>query len=305
MSATLLNGLTVAQSRMQVQAAVPTGPGTSEHEAAKVRSLYASTRGALRAMVAREGVMGLFRGYSTAVFLIPGFWGVYFTVYESAKRAAAGGQLPSAAATSGDEGSFPGRGILASAGAAVCAGVVGDIVTYPLWTVRVRLQTQHLHQQLGHGRPPYKGTLDALRQVVAQEGVLSLYRGLGASLLGASHVAVQFPLYEGLKAAFGVADSGHPLGILCASSISKVVASLLTYPLETVRNVMQDDRGLGGGRHRFSSALEAGRWLWGRTGLPGLYAGVTASIMRAIPSTVITFIVYEAVCAQAWEEGAW
>jgi len=49
---------------------------------------------------------------------------------------------------------------------------------------------------------PYKGIADAFVRIVRNETWHGLYRGLGPSLLGVSHVAVQFPLYEYLKTHF-------------------------------------------------------------------------------------------------------
>jgi solute carrier family 25 folate transporter 32 len=59
--------------------------------------------------------------------------------------------------------------------------------------VRTRLQTQVLHGERGEGMAV------VLRGIVRDEGWLALYKGLGASTLGLSHIAIQFPVYEWLK----------------------------------------------------------------------------------------------------------
>ena len=45
----------------------------------------------------------------------------------------------------------------------------------------------------------YRHTLDAALTIWRTEGPRAFYRGLVPSLLGITHVAVQFPLYEQLK----------------------------------------------------------------------------------------------------------
>lgn len=48
----------------------------------------------------------------------------------------------------------------------------------------------------------YKHTLDAAITIYRTEGWRAFFRGLFPSLLGITHVAVQFPLYEFLKSHF-------------------------------------------------------------------------------------------------------
>lgn len=45
----------------------------------------------------------------------------------------------------------------------------------------------------------YTSTRHALYQIYNTEGWKALYKGLGPSLLGVSHVVVQFPIYEHIK----------------------------------------------------------------------------------------------------------
>lgn len=61
------------------------------------------------------------------------------------------------------------------------AGIVGKFIEYPFDTVKVRLQSQP------DGLPPqYKGPLDCFRQSWRADGVLGLYRGISAPLVGAA-----------------------------------------------------------------------------------------------------------------------
>ena len=111
-------------------------------------------------------------------------------------------------------------------------------------------------------RPPwhYRGTIDAIRKMYRAEGLRVFYSGLGPALLGLTHVAIQFPLYEFLKQRFtGLSmgentthpdDSTHYLGISAATFLSKVAATSATYPHEVLRTRLQtQQRTMSSGSH--------------------------------------------------------
>jgi len=61
------------------------------------------------------------------------------------------------------------------------AGMIGKLVEYPFDTVKVRLQSQVSSQGF-----VYAGPLDCFRKSIQQDGVLNLYRGISAPLVGAA-----------------------------------------------------------------------------------------------------------------------
>lgn len=104
-------------------------------------------------------------------------------------------------------------------------------------------------------RPPwqYKGTFDAFRKMYASEGVAAFYSGLAPALLGLTHVAIQFPLYEFFKMKFtglemgqaaGESESSHWLAILGATVLSKMCATSATYPHEVLRTRLQTQQNM-------------------------------------------------------------
>lgn len=126
------------------------------------------------------------------------------------------------------------------------------MATNPIWVIKTRLMSQSSSQSASnHLRSPwqYRSTLDAARKMYRTEGIKSFYSGLTPALLGLSHVAIQFPLYEVLKAKFtglGVGNTEteedriqHYYGLAFAIFLSKVCASTATYPHEVVRTRLQ------------------------------------------------------------------
>ncbi|RBR04846.1 uncharacterized protein FIESC28_11497 [Fusarium coffeatum] len=73
------------------------------------------------------------------------------------------------------------------------AGAVGKYIEYPFDTVKVRLQSQPDHLPLR-----YAGPLDCFRQSIQSDGVLGLYRGITAPLVGAAAETSSLFLFESL-----------------------------------------------------------------------------------------------------------
>lgn len=80
------------------------------------------------------------------------------------------------------------------------------------------------------------------------EGLGAFYAGLTPALLGLTHVAIQFPLYEYFKMKFTGLEMGqttstdsdmHWAGILSATILSKICATSATYPHEVLRTRLQ------------------------------------------------------------------
>lgn len=61
------------------------------------------------------------------------------------------------------------------------AGMVGKVIEYPFDTVKVRLQSQPDHLPL-----LYKGPLDCFKKSLKNDGVLGIYRGISAPMVGAA-----------------------------------------------------------------------------------------------------------------------
>lgn len=89
----------------------------------------------------------------------------------------------------------------------------------------------------------YNGTIEAFIKMYKNEGLKVFYAGLLPSMFGLLHVAVHFPLWEKLKIIFKCGPDENVdfkvFRLLAASCISKMTASVITYPHEVLRTRMQ------------------------------------------------------------------
>lgn len=155
-------------------------------------------------------------------------------------------------------------------------------------------------QPHGSGRL-YTGTFQAFHRILREEGVHGLFKGLGPSLLGLTHVAVQFPLYEGAKQWCAnrrqVSTSELTMWeILICSASSKIAASVAAYPHEVLRTRLQDQRHPRDAEHpsrRYQGFAETSRQIFRAEGVRGFYRGMTTNLPRVTVSCAITFTSYE------------
>lgn len=241
-------------------------------------------------------------------------WAVYMTVYGSAKEYYY---------TKIDNKT------VAQAAASVTAGACSTVITNPIWVIKTRLMSQVGAAAAKESRTPwhYNSTFDAFRKMYKTEGVRSFYSGLGPAMIGLTHVAIQFPLYEYFKLHFtGLEMGGHSsthkssdtVGILGATFLSKVIASVVTYPHEVIRTRLQtQQRNYAKAVHDSMSDPEHGlpkstikpthnvdvphyrgllstcRTILQEEGWRAFYYGMGTNLIRAVPAAMTTMLTFE------------
>ncbi|KAL4798831.1 mitochondrial carrier domain-containing protein [Aspergillus venezuelensis] len=285
----------------------------------EAKALYRGMLGTGRFIWREDGIRGLYQGLGPMLLGYLPTWAVYLAVYDRSREYYQ---------------EITDNWWLSRGYASITAGACSTIVTNPIWVIKTRLMSQSLRSTTEGFRAPwqYSGTWDAARKMYKTEGLLSFYSGLTPALLGLAHVAIQFPLYEYLKMAFtGYSIGEHPdngnshwAGISCATFLSKVCASTVTYPHEVLRTRLQTqqrtvpspspeeiafrgglggmDRGRGAGasssdgmpnRPRYSGMLRTCQTILHEEGWRAFYSGIGTNLFRAVPAAMTTMLTYE------------
>ena len=206
------------------------------------------------------------------------------------------------------------------------AGAATALLTNPLWVLKTRLLSSERTAQ-GAYAGPVTGTVQMWRD----EGWKGGYRGLAISMVGVAHGAVHFAVYEPAKKVYlswrnnnrrkrmreareaalmasGVGIDGEELvpetggvggvqdekisdmATLVLSSTAKLFAGMVTYPYQVIKSRMQNYNA----EERFGRGIRGvAVRVWKEEGFVGFYRGVVPSIIRVLPATWITFLVYE------------
>ena len=210
------------QTRVQVQSSLESG------------AKYSGVFSALRTIYIEEGVVGWYQGFTPAVCSVAVFWTVYFPCYDYTKEAIADASgLPTgsplvhmtAAAASGLLTDVitnplwvvrtrlatqalralpPPQTAAAVAGGGGRAGVGAPVTTPPVNSPAAAVSRSAAAATSASGvanamEPQYRSMRHAFVRIAVEEGPLSFFSGLSASILGLSHIMIQFPLYEFIK----------------------------------------------------------------------------------------------------------
>ncbi|KAI1115759.1 mitochondrial folate carrier protein [Nemania sp. NC0429] len=184
------------------------------------------------------------------------------------------------------------------------AGMFTQVLTNPVWVLKTRM----LSSDRG-AAGAYPSMWAGAAQLWRTEGWRGFYRGLGIGLFGVSHGAVQFAVYDPLKQMYirrwRGRSPGHPDGLgeqqqqqqrmtneatLVISSVSKLVAGAVTYPYQVIRSRLQNYDA----EERFGRGIRGVvKRTWAEEGWRGFYRGIIPGVVRVMPATWVTFLVYE------------
>jgi solute carrier family 25 (mitochondrial folate transporter), member 32 len=287
---------------------------------------YRSLTHAAVTVAREEGLRGFYRGVTPGALGSGLSWGLYFSLYERAKRrmattaaAAEPGRAAHAAPLTASQHLY----------AAWEAGTLTCLLTNPIWLVKTRMQLQGppahptapapptavaaagatppLATPAAHVRP-YRNVAHALYCIVREEGVLGLYRGLTPALLLVSHGMIQFGVYEQGKAAISRRNGGGapptPSELFAVGAGSKALATLATYPYQVIKSRLQQrvppaatdgapPGSLAGQQLPYRSVVDCVRRMAASEGLRGFYKGFSANLLRVAPQSAVTLTAYE------------
>ncbi|SCU88356.1 LADA_0E09648g1_1 [Lachancea dasiensis] len=219
-------------------------------------------------------------------------WGLYFGLYRYSKdlvfKIWAGSNAEKQSSFQKDSRMGPALYFLSAA----LSGATTAVLTNPVWVVKTRIMSTS-----ANARTRYKSTWDGMLKIYQQEGYRGFWRGLAPSLFGVAQGAIYFAAYDSLKhryfASKGI-QTDQKLGNIeniVLTSTSKMISVTAVYPLQLLKSNLQSFDAIRNAQsYKMFSLVKS---IHDRHGIKGLYKGLSANLVRAIPSTCITFCIYE------------
>lgn len=230
---------------------------------------FAGPIDALRRLPKEEGVLALWRGNLANLARIVPTYAMRFALLDNFRAMVRLGGAPGAPLSLAQE---------LCAGA--MAGVAVSCVTHPLDVARTHLAIASTPSASG-------GVAGVLGELVRRHGALGAYRGLLISVLEiAPYTAISLGGYQFLKG-LQIASEMDPRTKLAASWLSGLCASLICYPLDSVKRRIMVDGAHGGSKYG-GSIRSCVASVIAAEGVRGLYRGCILNALKSAPTFAVT-----------------
>ncbi|KAI9774893.1 MAG: hypothetical protein M1840_000109 [Geoglossum simile] len=243
---------------------------------------------AVRRIIEREGVTGLYAGLESALFGISVTNFVYYYWYEWTRvgfeRAAVRTGRPSKKLTTVES-------MLAGA----LAGSATVLITNPIWVVNTRMtaRKEDSEEAVLPASAPKKAptTLGTLLALIRNEGPSALFAGVIPALVLVINPILQYTIFEQLKNYVAKKRRVTPTDAFFLGAIGKLMATSITYPYITVKSRMHV-----AGKEKVTMSEGLKRIVRGE-GWQGLYKGIGPKITQSVITAAFLFAFKDALYA--------
>lgn len=168
------------------------------------------------------------------------------------------------------------------------ATIVHDAIMNPVEVVKQRMQMY---------KSPFKTSLSCARHIFKQEGIKAFYRSYFTQLtMNLPYHSLHFVTYEFMQDLTNRQRDYNPLAHVISGAIAGALASAVTTPLDvckTLLNTQEKIALVAAKSDRITGLLQASKVVYKCCGFRGYFQGIQARIVVAVPSTAISWSVYE------------
>ncbi|KAI9484085.1 MAG: mitochondrial carrier domain-containing protein [Benjaminiella poitrasii] len=234
----------------------------------------------------KHGPRNLWRGvYSVIVGAGPAH-AVHFATYEYCKEWL-NNRLASNTKLRAHNSSFEiSNQLIASGSAGAIATFAHDALMTPFDVIKQRMQLRD---------SAYRSVRECARKVYSTEGLKAFYISFPTTVsMSIPFQSVQFATYEFFRSRLDPEGSYNPKAHMIAGAIAGAVASSVTTPLDVIKTLLQTKGSSTDVQIKNANGLkEAASIIYNRYGLKGFFRGFKPRVLTNMPSTAISWSVYE------------
>ncbi|KAL4886366.1 mitochondrial carrier domain-containing protein [Aspergillus karnatakaensis] len=250
-----------------------------------------STIDAVRRIVQREGIIGLYSGLESALFGISVTNFVYYYWFEWTRSA-----FEKAAEKAGRSKKLS---TIESMIAGAIAGSATVLLTNPIWVINTRMTARKAGSDddslPGGHKKQRASTFGTLLDLLQKEGPSALFAGVLPALILVINPILQYTIFEQLKNVVERRRRMTPKDAFYLGALGKILATSITYPYITVKSQMHvasrdgPKEGLNGSLKRIIK----------EEGYTGLYKGIAPKVTQSAITAAFLFafkdVLYDAM----------
>lgn len=237
-----------------------------------------------------------FRGMSAVITGAGPAHALYFSCYENLKQLILHNQHSSSANSrhnhsynSQQQYSYSHTHRVIAHGIAGCsATLVHDAIMNPVEVVKQRMQMY---------KSPFKTSLTCAKHILRQEGLKAFSRSYFTQLtMNLPYQTLHFVTYEFMQDLTNRERNYSPMAHVVSGGVAGAVASAVTTPLDVCKTLLNTQEKLAlvaAKSDRISGLSNALKVVYKCCGFKGYFQGIQARVVVAIPSTAISWSVYE------------
>ncbi|APA05681.1 hypothetical protein sscle_01g004510 [Sclerotinia sclerotiorum 1980 UF-70] len=239
---------------------------------------------AVKHIMEREGVKGLYAGLDSALFGISVTNFVYYYWYEWTRSAFEKTALKTGRASKK-------LTTIESMIAGAIAGSATVLLTNPIWVVNTRMTTRKRNKETdGSFLPGVKPsnaptTLGTLLALLKDEGPQALFSGVLPALVLVINPILQYTIFEQLKNFIEKKKRVTPTLAFLLGALGKLFATSITYPYITVKSRMHV-AGRDGGKE---SMMQGMKRILKEEGYEGFYKGIAPKVSQSVLTAAFLF----------------
>jgi len=242
-----------------------------------------STLDAIKHIINREGISGLYAGLDSALFGISVTNFVYYYWYEWTKSAFENAAIKAGRAS---------RKLTTLEGiaAGAIAGSATVLLTNPIWVINTRMTARKNESEEvlpgGEKKPVRKPTtLGTLLKLLKEEGPSALFAGVLPALVLVSNPIIQYGLYEQARNFIEARRKVGPRDAFYLGALTKLLATSITYPYLTVKSRAH----VAGKDAKSVGILSTLNNIVKEEGYGGLYRGIAPKISQSVLTAAFLF----------------
>jgi len=182
--------------------------------------------------------------------------------------------------------------------AGYASGVGTAVLTEPIWMINTRLMLQKRGKV---GDDHYEGVVDCAQKVYKRSGIYGFFKGLPGALGTVLNSAIQLMVYEQLrKIVLKTADSVGPGAAFVLGAVSKMIATFVTYPLQTVGTRMQNQKAKkkdddATTQPEYKGTIDCAQKMLVNEGVGSFFGGLKPRLLQMVLQNAFKFMFYERI----------